>query len=129
MEIGKDLSEGGYAAVCEAIEAHAADMVKRRAVCRAQWRSCRSQGGGGECDEHGRGDVQGTSEAATVLRAGEADLKQIRDTARAAVSPTLLAAVPPAGVGAPPEIERAPMGDSRPKPPVEKDVVQRDDQN
>ena len=30
MEIGKDLSEGGYAAVCEAIEAHAADMVKRR---------------------------------------------------------------------------------------------------
>ena len=133
MEIGKDLSEGGYAAVCEAIKAHAADMVKRRGgVPRTM-----------EEVVHLKVEVENAMNTVEALCKGDPpkplpycvparpDLKQIKDTARASVShPDHYSQQCRRQAWARhPKTNEAPMGDQCPKPPVEKDVVQQDDQN
>ena len=120
MEIGKDLSEGGYAAACEAIKAHAADMVKRR-------------GGTDEQAAHAKLEIRLHCRRKLPLPycvPARPDLKQIKDTARASVShPDHYSQQCRRQAWARhPKTNEAPMGDQCPKPPVEKDVVQQDDQ-
>ena len=112
---------GGYEAACKAIKTHAADMVKRR-------------GGTDEQAAHAKLEIRLHCRRKLPLPycvPARPDLKQIKDTARASVShPDHYSQQCRRQAWARhPKTNEAPMGDQCPKPPVEKDVVQQDDQN
>ena len=112
---------GGYEAACKAIKTHAADMVKRR-------------GGTDEQAAHAKLEIRLHCRRKLPLPycvPARPDLKQIKDTARASVShPDHYSQQCRRQAWARhPKTNEAPMGDACPKPPVEKDVVQQDDQN
>jgi len=113
---------GGYEAACKAIKTHAADMVKRR-------------GGTDEAAAKAKLYIRlrcrKKKEHFPYCVPARPDLKQIKDTARASVShPDHYSQQCRRQAWARhPKTNEAPMGDACPKPPVEKDVVQQDDQN
>ena len=117
--------KGGYAEACKAIKAHAADMVKLR------------RGGTDETKAaNAKLEIEAMPMAPSKLPLpycvpARPDLKQIKDTVRASVShPDHYSQQCRRQAWARhPKTNEAPMGDACPKPPVEKDVVQQDDQN
>ena len=85
---------------------------------------------GGACEARDQASLPKEAAAAYCVPA-RPDLKQIKDTARASVShPDHYSQQCRRQAWARhPKTNEAPMGDQCPKPPVEKDVVQQDDQN
>ena len=126
MELNKDLMpgrKGGYAEGCKAIQTHAADLVLRR-------------GGTKDKAAEAKRDVEAMCSGAQqkplpYCVPARPDLKQIKDTARASVShPDHYSQQCRRQAWARhPKTNEDSQGSACPKPPVEKDVVQQDDQN
>ena len=126
MELNKDLMpgrKGGYAEGCKAIQTHAADLVLRR-------------GGTKDKAAEAKRDVEAMCSGAQqkplpYCVPARPDLKQIKDTVRASVShPDHYSQQCRRQAWARhPKTNEDSQGSACPKPPVEKDVVQQDDQN